>query len=340
MKKKTILPVLIYAVPALALAVATAGAAPEEKPVTIEKRIEVRTGDAATIGAPMPPSAPVTFLGLEVAPVDETLAAQLKIPPEHGLVVRFVLPDSPAAAAGVQKHDVLTQLDDQLLIAPRQLSALVRSRREGDTIKLTTIRAGVETRTTARLTKRVPPPAPPGDRLHWIGESGRLHAIPSHQQFAFSTTAEGMAGTRIEEDRVFIAPPADGRPHVMIFRPKSRVVYREGDVTLEVTITEQGRQLEARGADRAILYSGPIDTPEQRAAVPADLRKHLEKLDALEPSQFTAPLPVPAPAPLPARAPAASWESAIPAGGDEILVHATISTEAASAAPDATPSAI
>ncbi len=336
MKKKTILPVLIYAVPALALAAATAGAAPDENPVTIEKRIELRTGDATPLGAPMPPPAPVTFLGLEVAPVDETLAAQLKLPPEHGLIVRFVVPDSPAAAAGVQRHDVLTKLDDQLLIAPRQLSALVRSRGEGDTIKLTTIRAGVETRVAAKLTKRVPPPAPPADRLHWIGESGRLHAIPSHQQFVFTTTADSAPGTRIEEDRVLVAPPADGRPHVMIFRPKSRIVYREGDVTLEVTTSELGRQLEARGADRAILYSGPIDTPEQRAAVPADLRKHLEKLDALEPSQFTTPMPAPAPSAPLAPVPAASWESVAPAGDDEIVVHTTISTDA----PDDTPSAI
>lgn len=173
MKKNIILPVLIYAVPALAFALASASAAPEEKPAAIEKRIEVHTGSATTLGSPMPPPAPVTFLGLEVVPVDETLAAQLKLPPEHGLVVRFVVPDSPAAAAGVQQHDVLTRLDDQLLIAPRQLSALVRSRGEGDTIQLTYVRAGAETRATATLAKRVPPPRRVGDTLHWIGEEGR-----------------------------------------------------------------------------------------------------------------------------------------------------------------------
>lgn len=113
----------------------------------------------------------------------------------------------------------------------------------------------------------------------------------------------------------------------MIYRPKARVVYREGDVTLEVTTSEQGRHLEARGADRAILFAGPIDTPEQRAAVPADLRKHLEKLDALEPSQFTAPLPAPAPLPVPA--PTTSRGPATPIAGDEIVVHATVEVDSA-----------
>lgn len=337
MKKKSIIPVLIYALPALMLTAAFAGAAPDPKPVTIEKRIEVHSADVTAPGMPLPPPAPVTFLGLEVAPVDEALAAQLKLPPEHGLIVRFIVPDSPAAVAGLQKHDVLTKLDDQLLIAPRQLSALVRSRKEGDTIKLTYVRAGAETRATATLAKRVPPPMHAGDTLHWIGEGGRMHAIPSQQSFTFRTD-DARPGARVEEHRMIVGAQA-GSPHVMIYRPKARVVYREGDVTLEVTTTEQGRQLEARGADGAVLYTGPINTPEQRAAVPADLQKHLEKLDALEPGQFTMPVPAPAAAPMPGPAPTTSWEAAAP-DEDEVVIQATVEVDTDAATSGATSATI
>jgi hypothetical protein len=328
MKKKTIHPVLIYAMQALiALAIAPAAAAgPDPKPATVEKRIEVRSIGGAMPGTPAmpaPPLEPVTFLGLEVAPVDEALAAQLKLPPDHGLVVRFVVPDSPAAAAGVQKHDVLTRLDDQLLIAPRQLSALVRARKEGDSIKLTYIRAGAEARAAATLVKRVPPPAPPGDHLQWIGGGGGVHSFPAQRRFVFRTDT-GSGDAELEEDRIIGAPlPGDGTPHVMVFRPQSRVVYREGDVTLEVSSSEKGRQLEARGADGAIIYSGPIDTPEQRKAVPADLQKHLEKLDALEPTQFQMRVPAPPGVPMPAPAHTSSWETQSPADG-EAVIHTTI----------------
>lgn len=341
MKKKTILPVLIYAVPAFfALAAApTLVAGPDSKPVTIEKRIEVRsTGGATTLapGMPLPAPEPVTFLGLEVAPVDEALAAQLKLPPDHGLVVRFVVPDSPAAAAGVQKHDVLTRLDDQLLIAPRQLSALVRARKEGDAIKLTYLRAGAEARASATLVKRVPPPAPMGDRMQWIGEGGTVHGLPAQRAFVFRTDTD-TGDTMIEEDRIIGAPLAGtGTPHVMVFRPQARVVYREGDVTLEVTTSEKGRQLEARGADGAVLFSGPIDTVEQRKAVPADLQKHLEKLDSLEPAQFQVPVPAPhaAPSPLPAPKHTTSWEAAPGADGETVIrASVELSDEDASPAP-------
>ncbi|MBE2215319.1 MAG: PDZ domain-containing protein [Opitutaceae bacterium] len=325
MKKKFIVPVLIYALPALlALAGPVMAAGPDPKPATVERRIEVRS-TGATPGQPLMPDRPVepvTFLGLEVAPVDEALAAQLKLPPDHGLIVRFVVPDSPAAAAGVQKHDVLTRLDDQVLIAPRQLSALVRARKEGDAIKLTYVRAGAEARATATLVKRVPPPAPLADRLQWFGASGETHAIPAQRRFIFRSDAGTPGGAVLEEDRIIGAPlPGDGTPHVMVFRPQTRVVYREGDVTLEVSASDQGRTLEARGADGVVLYSGPINTPEERQAVPADLQKHLEKLDALEPSQFQMAVPAPrtAPAPMPAPAHTTSWQAAPVADGEAVI---------------------
>ena len=46
------------------------------------------------------------WLGIECFPVDEALRAQLKLGEETGLVVTRVLPDSPAAQAGIERHDV------------------------------------------------------------------------------------------------------------------------------------------------------------------------------------------------------------------------------------------
>lgn len=285
MKKKHTVRILIYAAPVLALAGASLQAAPDPQPGRIERRIEVRSGPAGP-GHAAPATGPVTFLGLEVVPVDEALAAQLKLPPEHGLVVRFVMPDSPAAAAGLQKHDVLTRLDDQLLIAPRQLSALVRSRKSGDTVQLSYVRAGAVGRASATLTEREAS-AIAGDTLHWLGDAPPAFPLPAQHHFVFRTEPGAPGG------------PVEYAPHVMVFRPQARIVYREGDVTLEVIADDKGRQLTARGADGSALFEGPIDTPEQRAAVPADLQKHLEKLDALEPQRFHRALPAPAPMPMP-----------------------------------------
>jgi membrane-associated protease RseP (regulator of RpoE activity) len=85
---------------------------------------------------------PVTFLGVSATPPPRELAAHLPIPEDTGLVVEGIVPDSPAAKAGLQQSDVLTKLDDQILIHPRQLSVLVANHKEGETVKLSYIRKG------------------------------------------------------------------------------------------------------------------------------------------------------------------------------------------------------
>ena len=59
--------------------------------------------------------------------------------PKHG-VVHQVLRESPAQAAGLERHDVLHRLDDQILVNPRQLIVLVRQLKQGDQVKLAVIR--------------------------------------------------------------------------------------------------------------------------------------------------------------------------------------------------------
>ena len=95
----------------------------------------------------------MTFLGVETAPVSPTLTEQLSLPKGVGLVVRSVVPDSPAANS-LKPHDILTKLNDQLLIETRQLAVLVQSYKEGDEVTLTYVRGGKESTVKVKLTKR------------------------------------------------------------------------------------------------------------------------------------------------------------------------------------------
>jgi hypothetical protein len=87
-------------------------------------------------------SGPVTYLGVTTSPPAGEVAAQLAIPFGTGLVVNVIGDGSPAEKAGIQQHDVLTKLDDQILIDAGQLAVLVVNHKEGDTVKLTLIRKG------------------------------------------------------------------------------------------------------------------------------------------------------------------------------------------------------
>src|SRR6184192_1067783 len=103
------------------------------------------------------PKVPVTFLGVETSEVPSVLCDQLGLPKGFGLVVDYVVPDGPAAAAGVQQNDIIKMLNDQILTEPDQLSKLVRSYSEGTTVTLIVLRKGKEEKIGAKLSKKEVP---------------------------------------------------------------------------------------------------------------------------------------------------------------------------------------
>jgi hypothetical protein len=96
----------------------------------------------------------VTFLGVETSSVPRVVSEQLGLPKGFGLVVDYVVPDGPAAAAGVQQSDILKMLNDQILMEPDQLGKLIRSYSEGTNVILTILRKGQETKITVKLAKK------------------------------------------------------------------------------------------------------------------------------------------------------------------------------------------
>ena len=97
---------------------------------------------------------PVTYLGVETSDVPRVVSEQLGLPRGFGLVVDYVVPDGPAAAAGVQQNDIIRMLNDQILTEPDQLSKLIRSFSEGTTVTLTVLRKGKEEKVSVKLSKK------------------------------------------------------------------------------------------------------------------------------------------------------------------------------------------
>src|SRR5689334_774172 len=97
---------------------------------------------------------PVTFLGVETSDVPSVVSEQLGLAKGFGLVVDYVVPDGPAAAAGVQQNDIIKMLNDQILTEPDQLSKLIRSFSEGTTVTLTVLRKGKEEKIGVKLSKK------------------------------------------------------------------------------------------------------------------------------------------------------------------------------------------
>jgi hypothetical protein len=114
------------------------------------------------------------WLGVGVEEAPEALASQLNLAPGVGLVVIYVAPDSPGAKAGLEKNDLLVELEGQPLVHPAQLRKLVQVRKEGDKVELTFYRAGKKQTISATLAK-----SPPGYGFLEDGDAlrGDLNAL-------------------------------------------------------------------------------------------------------------------------------------------------------------------
>jgi len=239
----------------------------------------------------------VTFLGVETSPASPTLTAQLGLQKGVGLVVNHVVPES-AAAGVLQQHDILLKLDDQWLIETRQLAVLVRNHNEGDEVTLTYIRAGKQATAKVKLTKHEVPkslglftaPLPPGDAAFGID--------PGENKVFFTNPG----GDRAEVDRLLkVMPrPLDGESVRIQFERRddpgfsamslssanSKIAYSDDDGSLELTTKDGKKSLVAKNPKGGEIFSGPVDTPEERKALPDDVGARLHKLEAMHGVSF------------------------------------------------------
>lgn len=113
-------------------------------------------------GQPSPAATPGTpFLGVIAERVSDELRHQLPaLQSGSGLIVREVMPESPAATANIRKLDILHRWNDQLLVHPAQLRILVENSKPGDQVTLGFIQQGKSVEARIELKQR--PALPPG----------------------------------------------------------------------------------------------------------------------------------------------------------------------------------
>lgn len=152
----------------------------------------------------------VSFLGAAVAPAPAVVAAQLGLPRESGLVVFQVDPRSPAHGV-VRPHDVLTHLEDQLLINPQQFAALIRQRAEGAEVTLTLLRGGKRETLKVKLGARDEPVRlPMGDAMP--PRFGRPEVGPEPENGPGPGMRRGPGARPLPpREGVPVPPPAPGR---------------------------------------------------------------------------------------------------------------------------------
>jgi len=83
-----------------------------------------------------------SWLGVETQEVTSDKAKGLKLPSERGVVLGRIVPDSPAAKAGLKEDDVVTEINGQRVEGTAQFRRMIREIPAGRTAQLTIWRDG------------------------------------------------------------------------------------------------------------------------------------------------------------------------------------------------------
>ena len=251
------------------------------------------------------PRVPVTFLGVETSRVPGVVSEQLGLAKGFGLVVDYVVPGSPAAAAGIQQNDILKMLNDQILIEPSQLRKLLQTFSEGTEVTLTILRKGQEQKITVKLAKKEVPQRHswiPGGKHQWhwdfdeVGDLGeQMQELKEQLQEQLGDAQHGVireavmkareAARRAREDarraarEIRILSSDNGALRATkIDLGKAQIVFSDDKGEMKLETVDGKRILTAKDPQGKLLFSGPIETKEDLDKVPAEVRERYDKL--------------------------------------------------------------
>ena len=270
------------------------------------------------------PKVPVTFLGVETSSVPRVVSEQLNLPKGFGLVVDYVVPDGPAAAAGLQQNDIIKMFNDQILMEPDQLAKLVRSYPDGTSVTLTILRKNAETKVTVKLGKKevrqrehdfgVFNMEDMNEKMQVMNEKMKdfkfdfnspnfgpdiRETVRNAQREAVRASAEARREARraaeearrsAREMRLF-SRDKGAMKSTTIDLGKATIVFTDDKGEMKIETVAGKKILTAKDPQGRLLFSGPVDSKEDLDKVPGDVRQRYDKLEqkdlqAIIPNQF------------------------------------------------------
>jgi hypothetical protein len=138
------------------------------------------------------------WLGVECYPAPPVLRAHLNLPENQGLVVAGVVPDSPAAKAGLETHDILMQAGEKKFATVQDLMQAVEAAKETP-LNFEILRAGKAKaidlmpakRPQNMMFKQEGTPADWQQIMQWLEKSHAGAAAGQPQQFHFRVIQPG-----------------------------------------------------------------------------------------------------------------------------------------------------
>lgn len=240
----------------------------------------------------------IAFLGVLANELPEMLAEHTGLEQGNGVIVRSMDPNGPAAKAGLAVNDIITKIGGKPVGSQMDLSREVRAHKAGDQVHLDIIHKGKPAGLDLKLGVR--PDA--GDialNRQPFGDM-KLDGVPQEMADRIRKALEGNEGgiqLDIEngnpkqiEDAVdqmrkrmekalegMNAKIVPGIPNAEI-KQQATIVMSDPEGTVELHSKDGNKEVTVRDHDKNIVWSGPWETQQDKAAAPEDVRKRIDRL--------------------------------------------------------------
>lgn len=263
---------------------------PQAPPVPVEQP-EAPVAPAENEAVPMPEAGGRPYLGVILDPVPDLLAGHLQLEPGTGVVVGDMVDGGPAAKGGLAAGDVVVDVEGEPVGSAEDVRREVAKRQVGDEIELGVIQGGKPGKLKLVLEAAPEFMLPQAQAEMDPRLEGFLDGLPeNHAELLREALEQNMNG--LDE-----LNPADDFGRRMMERLQREMGARGGmkldfdiaaqssirlldeEGTIELNSTDGRKEAKVYDHEGTLLWEGPYDTEQDKAAVPDGVRERLEKLD-------------------------------------------------------------
>jgi serine protease Do len=253
------------------------------------------------IKLPAKPKEQAAFLGIVSGKVPEILTDHLGLKEGEGVIVRSLVPNGPAAQAGVAVNDVITKVSGKAIGSPAEISNHIAELKPGEKVSLDLIHKGKPLTLDATLGVR---PAELAAAEPKALDALNLQDLPEDLAERVRDAIAGNIGAlELGDDAGQALPQVDqamrdarkqllgaekhlqGQLNLNLGGGKIQIQsgatirMQDPQGSVEVKSKDGAKEITVRDPQGNVTWSGPWDTAQDKAAAPADIQERVKNLN-------------------------------------------------------------